>query len=136
MTSHVGRLTAATVLVGVATLNIASCGQEKPAVCTGADELRASVRQLQNTNISENGLGSLTTALTQVRTELNQFSPTARTQFAPQLDEIRSAVDQTQGAVSTARADPSAAALGQVRVTLGGVQTAVDEFETAVKDTC
>lgn len=135
MNTHVGDRLPAFALLGVVVLTVASCGQQ-PAVCTEAEELRASVRQLQNTSLRENGLGSLTTSLTEVRTQLSQFTAAAKDHFKPQTDAVRAAVDQVQGSAAAAKATPSAPAFGQVGVSLGSLQSAVENLANAVRSTC
>ena len=130
------RLMTFAALAGMASLSLASCGQAQPTVCAQAEELQGSVRQLQDTNLREQGLGSLTTALTQVSTELNELTAEASNQFTPQIAAVRSAVDQVQAQLTAAKTDPSAAAIGQVGVALGGLQNSVEDRGNGIAATC
>lgn len=129
------RLMAFAAVAGLAPLSLASCSQQ-PAVCAQAEKLRTSVRQLQDTSLREEGLGSLTAALTQVITELSDVNATASTQFTPQTDAVKSSLDQVQAQVSAAKADPSAAAIGQVGVALGELQTSVEDLWNGLSGIC
>lgn len=133
--NRVRELTASTVLV-MLILSLTSCGRDEPAVCAQADQVQQSMRQLQNTNISENGLSSLTSTLTQMRAQLSQLSSEAKDQFSPQIEGVKSAMNQLQGAASAAIADPSAENFGPVRTALNDLRTQMDALETAVKGTC
>lgn len=130
------RLTTFAALAGIASLSLTSCGMTQPPLCVQAAELRQAVRQLQDASVSEDGLGSLTIAVTQVRTEFDQFRTAAKNQFAPQVNAVTSSMDQLQAKVFTAKADPSAAALGQVGVALGGLQTSVEDLWQGLSGTC
>jgi hypothetical protein len=127
---------AAPALVVFAISGTAACSQSRPPVCTQVDAVRSSIKEFQKTSLSENGMGSLSTALSAVRNELNRLSEEASAQFQPQIDAVRTAVDQVQQRVSEAKAAPSAQAFGQVGVALGGVQTAAKDLGQAFKDTC
>jgi hypothetical protein len=60
-----------------------ACGQDKPAVCAQADELKASVQHLRDVTVTENGIDALTSALRQVKTELEQLGTEAKSEFQP-----------------------------------------------------
>lgn len=124
---------AASMLVVFAISGTAACSQSKSAACTQVDALRSSIKQLQKTSLSENGMGSLSLALSDVRNELKRLTEEASTQFQPQIDAVRTAVDQVEQRVSEAKAAPSAQAFGQVGVALGGAQTAVQDLGQALK---
>ncbi|HEY6797099.1 MAG TPA: hypothetical protein VI248_20695 [Kineosporiaceae bacterium] len=126
----------ASALVVLAMSATAACSQNKPAVCTQVDAVQSSTKQLQRTSLSENGIGSLSTALADVRNQLKRLQEEASTQFQPQIAAVRTATDQVQQRVSEAKAAPSAQAFGQVGVALGGLQTAVQDLTQAFKNTC
>jgi hypothetical protein len=130
------RWTAKVALTGVAVLALVCCGEDKPAVCAQADELEASVQDLLNVNISENGLGALSSSLGQVRTDLEQLVADAKTEFQPQIDMVTASVDQLSSSLSAATADPSATSLATVGTAARSLGDAVRALGDAVAETC
>src|SRR5687768_10478805 len=80
------------------------CTSDQGPVCDSLDAVRHSADQLRNANISENGLSVVSSGLNQLRANLDQFSADAKVQLQPQVDAVRSTVDQLQLSVATAKA--------------------------------
>jgi hypothetical protein len=128
--------TAKIALVGATVFALAACGQDKSAVCVEADELQASVQNLRDVTISENGIGALGSALGQVRTELEQLGTEAKSEFQPEIDGVKASVDQLSSSLSAAKADPSATSLGGVGTALRSLDAAVKTLLDAVAGAC
>jgi hypothetical protein len=133
---RIRRWTAEITLAGLTALALTSCAGDKPAVCTQADELRTSVQNLKDVNLSENGVGALSAAMGQVRVEFEQFRTAAGSQFQAQIDAVKAAADQLEASVAAAKAEPNAALLGAVGTSLGGLETAARSLQDAVAGTC
>jgi len=123
-------------LLGAMVVALASCGQDKPAVCAQADELKASVQHLRDVTVSENGIDALTSALRQVKTELEQLGTEAKSEFQPEIDGGKASVDQLSSSLSAAKADPSATSLRSVGTALKSLDAAVRTLQDAVAGTC
>jgi hypothetical protein len=126
-------LSAAALLVVLA---LAGCSDDQPAVCDSLDAVRASVDDVMDANVSENGLSQVSTSLSALKQSLQQLGTEARTQFESQITSVRTAADQLSTSVSAAKADPTAATLGVVRDAMTSLGEAVNSLGTAMADTC
>jgi hypothetical protein len=127
---------AGTALASVSALGLVACGQDKPAVCGQADELKASVERLKDTDVSENGVGAIRSSLSQVKVEFEQLQKDAGTQFQPQIAAVEQSVAQVQSSSATARENPSAQSLAVVGADLTGLGVSVRDLGAAIKATC
>ena len=93
---------AALVLSGLA----AGCSSSKPAYCTAADQLKTSVQDLGNVNVVQNGLSSLQTALTSVKTNTTTLANEAQSTFAPQITALQNSLSGLQTAAELRRRAP------------------------------
>jgi hypothetical protein len=120
-------------------LLLTGCGGE-PAptaqVCESYAAVQNTVEHIRQTNVSENGLSALKPYVRQLIEQLQQFVTDARTQFGPQADVLRTAVDQLQASVDTARADPSVTNLSVVRTAVADVRSGAQTLRATIQETC
>lgn len=109
---------------------------DQSAVCDDLDALRASVNNLQDARIGENALSVISTALTNMESNLEQLSTDASAEYAPQVDEVRSQAATLEASIESAAANPSAAALSEVAEGVRAVGSAVRDLGDAVGGTC
>jgi len=120
------------VLSGLA----AGCSSSKPAYCTDADQLKTSVQDLANVNVAQNGLSSLQTALTSVKTNATAFATDAKSAFAPQTTALQSSLSGLQTAITSAKGQPSVAAAAAVVPAVAQVKTSASALQSAVSGKC
>ncbi|MFI7600361.1 hypothetical protein [Actinoplanes sp. NPDC049681] len=119
-----------------ALLGAGGCGTDQPPVCDSLAAVQATMNQVRNANVAENGLTYLETNLQQLRLDLQQLRTDAAAQFGPQVEVVRAAADQFSASVDTARADPDVKALAGVRATLNTLQNSVRNLGDAMSGTC
>jgi hypothetical protein len=119
---------------------LAGCSGEpataEAAVCESYAAVQNTVEHIRQTNVSENGLSALKPYLTQLIEQLQQFVTDARSQFGPQADVLRAAVDQLSASVETARADPNLTNLSVVRGDVADVRAGAQTLRATVQETC
>lgn len=123
-----------TVIITVATLllatGLAGCS-DQPAVCDSVDELRASVDNLKDINLSENGLGEISDSLSAIEDDVRQVASDAKGEFSDQVDQVDADFTELGSSVDAARQDTSASTLGAVGA---AVSTLGDDVEALVDD--
>ena len=123
---------AALVLSGLA----AGCSSSKPAYCADADQLKTSVQDLGNVNVAQNGLSSLQTALTSVKTNVTTLAADAGSAFAPQITALQTSLSGLQTAITSAKGQPPATAATTVVPAVTQVKTSASALQTAVSGKC
>ncbi len=126
-------LAVALVLVAV----LAGCGSSsKPAYCTNVDNLKSSVKALPNTNVVQNGLSSLETAVTKVETNAEAVVKSAKSDFPNETSALKSSVTTLTTTVKGAVASPSASTVAQIPGQVSAVVTAAKNLESATSSKC
>ena len=129
------RVTAAAVcLLGVGSGLIACGGQ--PAVCDDMDALRASVNDLQNVEVGNNAVSTLTTALQKIQSDLKQLKQDGSDQYSAEIDALENQLTTLRSSLKTASTNPSAASFTEVTNGVKAVGTAVTDLGDAVSSTC
>ena len=123
-------------LITAALLTGCSSSSSKPAVCSDADNLKASVQDLKNTNLRANGLSSVQDDLTKIKQQLQAVETSAKGQFAPQTTALNTAIDKLTTSIDAAKASLNAGTLSAVASAAGSVVTAGQNLVTAVSNTC
>lgn len=132
-----GRPITCALLAGLTAVTVAACGQSAQAqTCTRMDGVRSAIEDLRDVNISENGMVALQDGLTQVAAELDQLRSGLAADLQPQVDAVKTSVEQLRSAVETARANPTPSALAAARNSLQGVRATIANLGTVVAATC
>lgn len=105
-------------------------------LCDAYAEVQNTVTQIRNANVSENGLTAIRPYVAELLNQLNQLVLEAKSQFAPQADELKGSVDQLQASVDTARTDPNAANLSAVRSSVQAVRGSAENLRAAISGAC
>jgi hypothetical protein len=134
MTSHLAVAASGLLL----TLSLVACGgDDEKAVCSSADDLRASIDDFTSIDVtSSNGLADLEEGLGAVRDDLDQLKSDAESEFSSQVDAVDSAVDTLTASLETAADDPSGTNLAAVVSAIPPVADSVETLVTDVRDTC
>jgi hypothetical protein len=125
--------------VAVCTLGLGTglvaCGGQ-PAVCDDLDALRTSVKDLQNVDIGNDALSTLTTDLQKIQADLKQLGQDASDQYSTQIDAVQKQASALGTSLQTATTDPSATSLTEVSTDVKAVGSAVSDLGNAMSGTC
>jgi len=123
----------AAVLV-LATL-AAGCSS-KPAYCTDASQLKTSVDNLGNVDVAKNGLGSLQTALSKVKTDAKTFATDVKSAFPSQTTALNNSLSSLETAIKSAHGQPPLTAAAAVVSSVTQVKNSASALQSAVKGNC
>ena len=123
---------AALILSGLA----AGCDSSKPAYCTDADQLKTSVQDLGNVDVATNGLSSLQTAVSSVKTSTATLATDAKSAFAPQITALQNSLSGLETAITSAKGQPPATAATTVASATTQVKNSANALQSAVSGKC
>ena len=106
------------------------------AVCVSVEGLEASVAELQEVEVTQNGLNALEQALATIGTDVQQVVDDAKDQYAPQTDELRTDYAALQSAFTTAQQAPTADSLSAVGSAIRTLGDDVRDLANDVAATC
>jgi uncharacterized protein YoxC len=118
------RRMAALVVVLASLFPVAACGTDAPAVCSSVNDLSASIEQLGQLQLGENGRAQLESQLATVRDDLAQV-PT-----------VTAAASTVRERAQAAKADPSLSTLQPLRTAIADLGSAVQALSDAVAGSC
>ena len=105
-------------------------------MCTSTDGLQASVADLKDVQVSENGVAALQDSVKAVGSDLQQVVHDASSQYSTQVDQLKAGFDQLQAATGAARSAPSADTLRAVTASINTLGDEVRGFANDVSSTC
>jgi ABC-type phosphate transport system auxiliary subunit len=120
----------------VAAIGLTACGGDQPPICDDVDTLQASVDNLKDVQVSENGLNALSADLGQVQQDVRQLVTDAKAEFGDEASKVAAAVQSLQSSVHSARSEPNATTLSVVGTAVQGVDSSLSALQDAVSDTC
>jgi len=125
--------TAIAVTSLILALPLAGCSE--PAVCSSADDLRASVNDVKAVDVTAaDDLADLQSALRTVESDFAQVKADAEAEFSAPVDAVEGSLDALRTSMVEAETETTAetvAAVGAALSTLGtDVQTLVDDVES------
>ena len=132
------RFFAGLLVVGAGAV-IAGCSSETtgpPAVCSSTDALQASMSDLGDVQVVQNGTAALEDAVASVRSDLKDVVDDATSQYATQADDLQASFDAVQAAAGAAVATPSAATLNAVTASITALTNEVTDFADDIASTC
>jgi hypothetical protein len=107
-----------------------------PDVCASADEFRASLTDLKDVDVVQQGTDALTATWTTVEDSWTQLAGDARATHADQVDRVQADADAVSSAVETAQGDTSAGTVGAVAAAVGVFLKDADTLLDEVGSTC
>ncbi|MEV6596273.1 hypothetical protein AB0M36_05325 [Actinoplanes sp. NPDC051346] len=125
-----------TVATTFVLLGIGGCSSEEPPVCDSIDAAQATMGQIRNANVSENGLNELKADLRQFSVDLQQVATDAAARFGSEIDAVKLAASQFSTSVAAAQAAPDATSLASVRASRVLLEDSVQRLDDAVSETC
>jgi len=128
-------LSAATVAMLSAAL--VACGDDTPAVCASADQLKSSVDKVKDIDVTEtNGIDELTSQLETIDGDLDQLVNDAKSEFSSQVDTVTTTFEALKFSVQAATADPSAETLAAAATAWSAFSAGVKTLISDVQSTC
>ena len=116
---------------------VAGCGSSsKPTYCTNVDNLKKSIKALPSTNVVQNGVSSLESAVTKVASETQAVVSSAKSEFSSETTALKNSVQTLSATAKQAVNSPSAATLAQIPGQVSAVVTAAKSLESAVSSKC
>ena len=85
------------------------------------DELKTSITQLQQVQVTQDGLAALRSALSSVGTAVDGVVHARTSQFRPQIDQLQRDADALRSLLQTAGDSPSAVSLQSMRTAVTAV---------------
>ena len=114
----------------------AGCSSSKPAYCTDAANLKTSVQNLGNVDVAKNGLSSLQTALTSVKTNAASFATDAKSAYAPQIAALNTSLSGLETAITSAKGQPPVTAAAAVASAVTQVKNSASALQSAASGKC
>jgi predicted PurR-regulated permease PerM len=130
------RHTPAIAALLVAAALLAACGSSKPSYCSSLADLKSSVSALPSTNVVQNGVSALKSAVTKVQDNANAVINDAKSDFPNETSALQSSVNTLVSSAKSLASNPSASAIAQTVGDASGVSTAVKNFSSATSSKC
>jgi uncharacterized protein HemX len=134
---------AAVVLLWVALVpaGLGSCGgggggSQTPAFCKDLDALNASMSQLKTADVRAQGVEATKTQLKAIGNDLEKLSSDAKTQFAPQITEVKKQATELKTTLEAATASPTEETISAARRNVGELKNAFLDLQAALQATC
>jgi hypothetical protein len=116
---------------------VAGCGSSsKPTYCTHVESLKASIKALPSTNVVQNGVSSLESAVSKVASDAQAVISSAKTDFSTETTALKNSVQTLSATVTKAVDSPSVSTLAQIPGQVSAVVTAAKNLESATSSKC
>jgi hypothetical protein len=106
-----------------------------PAFCDAANKLRASVGALGSLSVNSS-LTDVQTTIDNIQTSLTQFQAAAKSQFAPQVQQMRTALNNVTAAIRAAGASPNSSSITAIGSAAASVVAAYTALQQAIGTRC
>jgi hypothetical protein len=106
-----------------------------PAYCAAANKLKASVGALGSLSVSS-GLTGVQTAIDNIQASLTEFQTAARSQFGPQIQQMRTALSDVKSAIRAASASPSTSSATAIGTAAAAVVAAYTALQKEISSRC
>jgi hypothetical protein len=113
-----------------------SSSSSKPAYCTSASQLKTSVQNLDNVDVAKNGISSLQTALSSVKTNATTLASDAQSAFGPQVTALQTSISSLDTAVNSAKGQPALTAAKTIAAPLMQVKSSASNLVNATSGKC
>lgn len=89
------------ILLALSVVGVACGDDDASPVCDARDDLEASVEQLREVDVVDDGLDALRDAIAAVSDDLSTLRAEAASDLEPEIDAVRSALDDLRSAVES-----------------------------------
>jgi len=111
-------------------------GSAQPAVCKTVNDLKASLADLKNVDIKQNGTSAVSAQLTKIQQELQALKTDAHGQYATQIDALMTALSGLSASLSAAGSHLNTSTVTALASSVATVVSAGTNLVTAVSNTC
>ena len=124
------------------TAALAGCGSSsnttssKPAYCTNVENLKTSVKALPTTDVVQNGVSALKSAVAKVQTNAQAVVDSAKSEFSGETTALKNSIQTLSTTVKQAASSPSVSTLSQIPGQVSAVATAAKNLESATSSKC
>ncbi len=116
---------------------ISACGASKPAYCTKASELSASVKALTEVNLSKEGVAGAEAAIKRVQDSATALVDAAKSEFPQQTEAISTAASELAASVKAAANQATrSTAVSQIPAEVAALGLAANKFISDTKSKC
>jgi hypothetical protein len=128
---------APTVLTLVLGASLVACGGgDQAPVCDSAENLKTSVENLKDVNVTANGLSALESQLTTIKADLRDLKDDVTSEFSAQITAIDTSYSALKASADTARSDPSVPNLAAVASAVSALGADARQLVDDVGSTC
>ena len=113
----------------------AGCSSQ-PSYCAAATNLKTSVSNLSNVDVSKNGLSSLQTALNSVQSNAKTFASEAKSAYPSQTTALQNSLSSLENAITSAKGQPPLNAAAAVAPAVTQVKTSASAVQSAASGAC
>ena len=118
-------------------LPLAACSEDEPAVCGSVDDLKASVDDVKEIDVTaSDDLTDLQSALTAVENDFAEVKADAKSEFAAPVDAVQTSLTALKTSVQQAQSAPAADTLAAAASALSAFGTEVQTLIDDVQSTC
>src|SRR5215469_1961335 len=102
------------------------------AVCSDIENLKASIQDLENVSITQNGLSAISDQITKIKQQLQTLKTDAKGQYDTQINDLTNALNSLSSSFDAARTSPSISTLTALASSAKTAVTAGQNLITAV----
>jgi hypothetical protein len=119
------------------TASLVSCGADTPAVCGSVSDLKTSVDNVTQIDVtSSSALSDLKSGLSAVQSDLAAVKSDATSKFGSQLDAVESSYDALRTSIASVQSGALAATLAEAGAALSTFGTDVKTLISDIQSTC
>jgi ABC-type glycerol-3-phosphate transport system substrate-binding protein len=105
-------------------------------LCSAVDQLKTSITQLQQVQLTQDGLDALRRAMASVGSAVDGVVQARTPQFRPQVDQLQGDADALRSLLQTAGSSPTAVSLESMRTAVTAVVDDASALAHDVASTC
>lgn len=126
-----------TLVVAIAAISPSACGgSSKPSYCSSVNNLKKSIKDLPSVNVLQNGVSSLTSALTTIESEAKSAVGKAKSDFPSQSSAVTNSVNALTNSVKQISANPTPSSIVAIGKQVAAVVSSVENFASATSSKC
>jgi cell division protein FtsX len=126
-----------TLVVAIVAISLSACGgSSKPSYCSSVSNLKKSIKELPNVNVLQNGVSSLTSALTTIETNAKSVASSAKSDFPSQSSAVTNSVNALANSVKSISGNPTPASIVTIGRQVAAVVSSVESFASATSSKC
>jgi hypothetical protein len=117
--------------------SVVSCGEDTPAVCGSVADLKTSVDNVTQIDVTSSGaLSDLKSGLSAVQGDLAEVKDDATSKFGTQLDAVERSYEGLRTSIQSVTSGATAATLAEAGAALSTFGTDVKTLITDIQSTC